>query len=149
MDRQPGYHHSDNGRISGELLALDCNLASLCDHTQSEGSNHGSFSDVILKAVGARYHLRRLIHSRSLYFRLLIGYFPSMTKIVDTLVPKLRSVGVILRCLMAGMSGNFSVSLISLFIVLENHCYLESIHSMWFSFVFKVFETINFVICEQ
>ncbi|KAJ0851555.1 hypothetical protein HanPSC8_Chr13g0593421 [Helianthus annuus] len=66
MDRQPGHHHSDNCRISDELLALDCNLASLCDHTQSKGSNHGSFSDVILKAMGARYHLRRLIHSCSL-----------------------------------------------------------------------------------
>ncbi|MFS7914019.1 hypothetical protein Hanom_Chr02g00148511 [Helianthus anomalus] len=28
--------------------------------------------------------------------RLLIGYFPSMTKIVDTLITKSRSVGVIL-----------------------------------------------------
>ncbi|KAM0044671.1 hypothetical protein Hdeb2414_s0010g00356061 [Helianthus debilis subsp. tardiflorus] len=68
MDRQPGHHHSDNDRISDELLALDCNLASLCDHTQSEGSNHGSFSNVILKAMGARYHLCRLIHSCSLYY---------------------------------------------------------------------------------
>ncbi|KAJ0716948.1 hypothetical protein HanPI659440_Chr13g0518241 [Helianthus annuus] len=105
MDRQPGHQHSDDGRTGGELLALDCHLASLGDHTQSEGSNYGSFLDVILKAMGARYHLRRLIHSRSLYFRLLISYFPSMTKIVDSLVPKSRSMGVILRCLMAIMSG--------------------------------------------
>ncbi|KAL4568930.1 hypothetical protein LXL04_024551 [Taraxacum kok-saghyz] len=35
------------------------------------------------------------------------SYFPSMTKIVGTLGPKSRSVEVISRCLMAGMSGNF------------------------------------------
>ncbi|KAJ0716026.1 putative chromatin remodeling & transcription regulator BTB-POZ family [Helianthus annuus] len=69
MDRQPSHHHSDTGRTASELPALDCNLTSLCDHIQSEGFNHGSFSDVIVKAMGATYHLHRLILSRSSYFR--------------------------------------------------------------------------------
>ncbi|KAK9065606.1 hypothetical protein SSX86_015007 [Deinandra increscens subsp. villosa] len=69
MERQPSQHHSDNGRPGGELPALDCNLTSLCDHIQIEGFNHGSFSDVIVQAMGATYHLHRLILSRSSYFR--------------------------------------------------------------------------------
>ncbi|KAM3357964.1 putative protein isoform X1 [Capsicum galapagoense] len=61
--------HSDNDRSSNELRALDCNLTSLCDHIQLEGFNDGSFSDVIVQAMGSTYHLHRLILSRSSYFR--------------------------------------------------------------------------------
>ncbi|OIT04975.1 PREDICTED: uncharacterized protein LOC109223779 [Nicotiana attenuata] len=61
--------HSDNDRTSNELRALDCNLTSLCDHIQLEGFNNGSFSDVIVQAMGSTYHLHRLILSRSSYFR--------------------------------------------------------------------------------
>jgi hypothetical protein len=60
---------SDNDRTSGELRALDCNLTSLCDHIQVEGFNSGSFSDVVVHAMGSTYHLHRLILSRSSYFR--------------------------------------------------------------------------------
>ncbi|MFS7989295.1 hypothetical protein Hanom_Chr11g01045041 [Helianthus anomalus] len=59
MDWQPSHHHSETGLTAGELLALDCNLTSLCDYIQLEGFNHGSFSDVIVKAMGATYHLHR------------------------------------------------------------------------------------------
>ncbi|KAK2984419.1 hypothetical protein RJ640_014825 [Escallonia rubra] len=59
----------DNDRSSGELRALDCNLTSLCDHIQMEGFNGGSFSDVVLHAMGSTYRLHRLILSRSSYFR--------------------------------------------------------------------------------
>ncbi|KAL4564927.1 hypothetical protein LXL04_029003 [Taraxacum kok-saghyz] len=69
MTRQPSQQHSDNDRSSGELHALDCNLTSLCDHIQMEGFNNGSFSDVVVQAMGATYHLHRLILSRSSYFR--------------------------------------------------------------------------------
>ncbi|CAI9260693.1 unnamed protein product [Lactuca saligna] len=69
MARQPLQQHSDNDRSSGELRALDCNLTSLCDHIQMEGFNNGSFSDVVVQAMGATYHLHRLILSRSSYFR--------------------------------------------------------------------------------
>ncbi|KAL8239015.1 hypothetical protein R6Q59_015582 [Mikania micrantha] len=69
MERQPSQHHSGNAPPGGELPALDCNLNSLCDHIQIEGFNHGSFSDVIVQAMGATYHLHRLILSRSSYFR--------------------------------------------------------------------------------
>lgn len=62
-------HHSDNDRSSGELRALDCNLTSLCDHIQLEGFNNGSFSDIVVHAMGSTYHLHRLILSRSSYFR--------------------------------------------------------------------------------
>ncbi|KAF5789279.1 hypothetical protein HanRHA438_Chr09g0380901 [Helianthus annuus] len=55
MDRQPSHHHSDDGRTSGELPALDCHITSLCDHIQSETSNHGLFSNVIMKAMVARW----------------------------------------------------------------------------------------------
>ncbi|XAR57082.1 hypothetical protein NMG60_11025100 [Bertholletia excelsa] len=61
--------HSDNDRSSGELRAIDCNLSSLCDHIQLEGFNNGSFSDIIVNAMGSAYHLHRLILSRSSYFR--------------------------------------------------------------------------------
>ncbi|KAK6803776.1 hypothetical protein RDI58_001560 [Solanum bulbocastanum] len=71
--RQPSTQlqsqHSDNDRTSNELRALDCNLTSLCDHIQLEGFNNGSFSDVIVQAMGSTYHLHRLILSRSSYFR--------------------------------------------------------------------------------
>ncbi|KAK1417850.1 hypothetical protein QVD17_26984 [Tagetes erecta] len=67
--QQPSHHHSDTGQLGGEIPALDCNLTSLCDHIQTEGFNHGSFSDVIVQAMGATYHLHRLILSRSSYFR--------------------------------------------------------------------------------
>lgn len=60
---------SDNDRSGGELRALDCNLASLCDHIQMEGFNSGVFSDVVVQAMGSTYHLHRLILSRSSYFR--------------------------------------------------------------------------------
>ncbi|KAG6431186.1 hypothetical protein SASPL_109263 [Salvia splendens] len=58
-------------RGGGEMRrpALDCNLASLCDHIQLEGFNNGVFSDVVLNAMGSTYHLHRLILSRSSYFR--------------------------------------------------------------------------------
>ncbi|XP_059632733.1 uncharacterized protein LOC132275289 [Cornus florida] len=68
MTRQPSQH-SDNDRSSGELRALDCNLTSLCDHIQLEGFNNGSFSDIVVHAMGSTYHLHRLIISRSSYFR--------------------------------------------------------------------------------
>lgn len=61
--------HSDNDRSSAELRALDCNLTSLCDHIQMEGFNSGSFSDIVVHAMGSTYHLHRLILSRSSYFR--------------------------------------------------------------------------------
>ncbi|XP_010259602.1 PREDICTED: uncharacterized protein LOC104598970 isoform X2 [Nelumbo nucifera] len=60
---------SDNDRSSGELRALDCNLASLCDHIQMEGLNSGAFSDIVVQAMGSTYRLHRLILSRSSYFR--------------------------------------------------------------------------------
>ncbi|XP_019706535.1 uncharacterized protein [Elaeis guineensis] len=73
QQHSPQAHHqplpSDNDRSSGELRALDCNLASLCDHIQMEGFNNGSFSDVIVQAMGSTYRLHRLILSRSSYFR--------------------------------------------------------------------------------
>lgn len=75
--RQPSTQlqsqHSDNDRTSNELRALDCNLTSLCDHIQLEGFNNGSFSDVIVQAMGSTYHLHRLILSRSSYFRFAFG----------------------------------------------------------------------------
>lgn len=61
--------HSDNDRSSVELRALDCNLTSLCDHIQSEGFGNGTFSDIVVHAMGSSYHLHRLILSRSSYFR--------------------------------------------------------------------------------
>ncbi|KAK7363575.1 hypothetical protein VNO77_05722 [Canavalia gladiata] len=60
---------SDSDRSSAELRALDCNLASLCEHVQIEGFNSGSFSDIVVNAMGSTYHLHRLILSRSSYFR--------------------------------------------------------------------------------
>uniref|UniRef100_A0A7N0T215 BTB domain-containing protein n=1 Tax=Kalanchoe fedtschenkoi TaxID=63787 RepID=A0A7N0T215_KALFE len=65
----PASQISDNDRGSGELRALDCNLTSLCDHVQMEGFNLGSFSDIVVHAMGSTYHLHRLILSRSSYFR--------------------------------------------------------------------------------
>ncbi|KAM0039760.1 putative chromatin remodeling & transcription regulator BTB-POZ family [Helianthus debilis subsp. tardiflorus] len=56
-----------------------------------------------MKAVGDTYHLHRLILSHNSYFRLLISYFPSMTKIIGIIVLKSRFVEVILWFLMAGM----------------------------------------------
>ncbi|CBI26054.3 unnamed protein product, partial [Vitis vinifera] len=65
----PPAQHSDNDRSSGELRALDCNLTSLCDHIQLEGFTSGSFSDIVVHAMGSTYRLHRLILSRSSYFR--------------------------------------------------------------------------------
>ncbi|KAK2645901.1 hypothetical protein Ddye_021096 [Dipteronia dyeriana] len=65
----PPSQHSDNDRSSSELRALDCNLTALCDHIQMEGFNSGSFSDIVVQAMGSTYHLHRLILSRSSYFR--------------------------------------------------------------------------------
>lgn len=66
---QSQQQHSDNDRSSVELRALDCNLTSLCDHIQMEGFNSGSFSDIVVNAMGSTYRLHRLILSRSSYFR--------------------------------------------------------------------------------
>lgn len=65
----PVPSHAESDQSTSELRALDCNLASLCDHIQSEGFGSGSFSDVVVKAMGSTYHLHRLILSRSSYFR--------------------------------------------------------------------------------
>ncbi|CAI8610654.1 unnamed protein product [Vicia faba] len=65
----PPSHQSDNDHTTAELRALDCNLASLCEHVQIEGFNSGSFSDIVVNAMGSAYHLHRLILSRSSYFR--------------------------------------------------------------------------------
>ncbi|KAF5465474.1 hypothetical protein F2P56_015482 [Juglans regia] len=78
-------HHSDD-RTSGELRALDCNLTSLCDHIQLEGFISGSFSDIIVQAMGSTYHLHRLILSRSSYFRnMLHGPWKEASALVLTL----------------------------------------------------------------
>ncbi|XP_071730455.1 uncharacterized protein [Rutidosis leptorrhynchoides] len=69
QQQQQSQQQSDNNNTGEELQALDCNLISLCDHIQLEGFNNGSFSDVIVQAMGATYHLHRLILSRSSYFR--------------------------------------------------------------------------------
>ncbi|KAL1806673.1 hypothetical protein ACET3Z_029741 [Daucus carota] len=77
------HHHNHNQQLprvfSGEMIARqqhsdndrsnDCNLTSLCDHVQLEGFNNGTFSDVVVHAMGSTYHLHRLILSRSSYFR--------------------------------------------------------------------------------
>ncbi|KAH6559439.1 hypothetical protein KP509_1Z008400 [Ceratopteris richardii] len=52
-----------------EIRSLDCNLAALCEHVQSEGWNAGAFSDIIVHAMGSTYCLHRLILSRSSVFR--------------------------------------------------------------------------------
>ncbi|CAN1281053.1 Germ cell-less protein-like 1 [Linum perenne] len=65
----PQQQPSDNDRTNSDLRALDCNLNSLCDHIQMEGFNSGSFSDVVVHAMGSTYRLHRLILSRSSYFR--------------------------------------------------------------------------------
>jgi hypothetical protein len=54
---------------AAELRPVDCNLAALCDHVQAEGFGAGAFSDVVVEAMGATYHLHHLILSRSAYFR--------------------------------------------------------------------------------
>ncbi|KAK8571988.1 hypothetical protein V6N12_028052 [Hibiscus sabdariffa] len=69
MTIPPPPQHSDNERSSNELRAFDCNLSSLCEHIQMEGFNGGSFSDIVVNAMGSAYHLHRLILSRSSYFR--------------------------------------------------------------------------------
>ncbi|KAK6254501.1 BTB/POZ domain - like 10 [Theobroma cacao] len=69
MTIPPLPQHSDNDRSSSELRAVDCNLNSLCEHIQMEGFNGGSFSDIVVNAMGSTYHLHRLILSRSSYFR--------------------------------------------------------------------------------
>jgi len=70
IPKQPPSHHSDNNDpTTAELRALDCNLTSLCEHVQIEGFNSGSFSDIVVNAMGSTYHLHRLILSRSSYFR--------------------------------------------------------------------------------
>ncbi|KAH0935052.1 hypothetical protein HID58_012169 [Brassica napus] len=68
----PVPSHAESDQSTSELRALDCNLASLCDHIQSEGFGSGSFSDVVVKAMGSTYHLHRLILSRSSYFRTML-----------------------------------------------------------------------------
>ncbi|KAL3648687.1 hypothetical protein CASFOL_005090 [Castilleja foliolosa] len=77
MTKEPSHSDNCESSTAGErrgggdthLAALDCNLASLCDHIQLEGFNDGVFSDVVLNAMGSTYHLHRLILSRSSYFR--------------------------------------------------------------------------------
>ncbi|GMI64083.1 hypothetical protein like AT4G15840 [Hibiscus trionum] len=69
MTIPPPPQHTDNDRSSSELRASDCNLSSLCEHIQMEGFNGGSFSDIVVNAMGSTYHLHRLILSRSSYFR--------------------------------------------------------------------------------
>ncbi|KAK8664067.1 hypothetical protein V6N13_083870 [Hibiscus sabdariffa] len=66
----PLLQRSDHGRSSSELRAVDCNLNSLFEHIQLEGFNSGSFSDVVVNAMGSTYYLRRLILSRSSYFEI-------------------------------------------------------------------------------
>ncbi|XP_065863655.1 uncharacterized protein [Euphorbia lathyris] len=86
MTIQP-LQHSDNDRSSSELRALDCNLTSLCDHIQMEGFNSGSFSDIVVHAMGSTYHLHRLILSRSSYFRnMLHGPWKEATSPIVTLL---------------------------------------------------------------
>ncbi|TYI92387.1 hypothetical protein E1A91_D02G066900v1 [Gossypium mustelinum] len=65
----PPPQHSENDRSCSELRAFDCNLNSLCEHIRMEGFNGGSFSDIVVNAMGSTYHLHRLILSRSSYFR--------------------------------------------------------------------------------
>ncbi|KAE9594239.1 hypothetical protein Lal_00001216 [Lupinus albus] len=66
--------------------ALDCNLTSLCDHVQIEGFNSGSFSDIIVHAMGSTFRLHRLLLSRSSYFRnMLHGPWKEATAPVVTL----------------------------------------------------------------
>nr|XP_043629394.1 uncharacterized protein LOC122600705 [Erigeron canadensis] len=62
---------SSNGEQQQQQQVMDCssNLNSLCEHIQIEGLNNGSFSDVIVQAMGDSYRLHRLILSRSSYFR--------------------------------------------------------------------------------
>ncbi|KAI3515746.1 hypothetical protein L1887_14650 [Cichorium endivia] len=77
-------------RSSGELRAVDCNLTSLCDHIQMEGFNNGSFSDVVVQAMGATYHLHRLILCRSSYFRdelVFKGQVPGWSLFADSSFP--------------------------------------------------------------
>lgn len=74
--------HSDNDRSSGDLRALDCNLTSLCDHIKLEGFNGGSFSDIVVHAMGSTYRLHRLILSRSSYFRYPHRYVQSHTSVL-------------------------------------------------------------------
>ena len=63
----------NNRNDDGEMIGLDCNmnLNALCEHIQIEGFDNGSFSDVVVNAMGATYRLHRLILSRSSYFRFL------------------------------------------------------------------------------
>ncbi|GFZ13997.1 BTB/POZ domain-containing protein [Actinidia rufa] len=82
--RRQASQHSDNDRSSGELRALDCNLNSLCDHIQLEGFNNGSFSDVVVHAMGSSYHLHRLILSRSSYFRFSHYFFPFFIELLGS-----------------------------------------------------------------
>ncbi|GKB02291.1 hypothetical protein Tco_0830380 [Tanacetum coccineum] len=65
---QHQQQQSDDRNNGGEMIRLDCNLNSLCDHIQTEGFDNGSFSDVVVNAMGATYRLHRLILSRSSYF---------------------------------------------------------------------------------
>lgn len=60
----------DIDRSTGDFrAAMDCNLASLCDHIQQEGFNNGAFYDVVVHAMDSTYRLHRFILSRSSYFR--------------------------------------------------------------------------------
>lgn len=74
------HHHHQHPPFAGDIIrrqqqhsdtdrSNDCNLTSLCDHVQLQGFNNGSFSDVVINAMGDTYHLHRLILSRSSYFR--------------------------------------------------------------------------------
>lgn len=76
LAKEPSHSDDNNvkeDRCGAELRAqLDCNLTSLCDHIQLEGFNNGSFSDVVVHAMGSVYHLHRLILSRSSYFRFVL-----------------------------------------------------------------------------
>ncbi|KAL1220530.1 hypothetical protein V5N11_003239 [Cardamine amara subsp. amara] len=68
----PVPSHAKNEQSTSEPRSLDFNLTSLCDHIQTEGFGSGSFSDVVVKAMGSSYHLHRLILSRSSYFRTML-----------------------------------------------------------------------------
>ncbi|GKA22211.1 BTB/POZ domain-containing protein [Tanacetum coccineum] len=83
---QHQQQQSDDRNNGDEMIRLDCNLNSLCDHIQTEGFDNGSFSDVVVNAMGATYRLHRLILSRSSYFRnMLHGPWKDATSPVLTL----------------------------------------------------------------
>ncbi|WCJ23492.1 BTB/POZ domain-containing protein [Euphorbia peplus] len=85
--------------------ALDCNLTSLCDHIQMEGFNSGSFSDIVVHAMGSTYRLHRLILSRSSYFRNMLhgpwkeASSPIVTLLVDDKNVNAEAIGMSLAYL--------------------------------------------------